>query len=117
MSVTTFQYINLDYLEQMSDGDAEMMQTMIEMLLVEIPEEIEKMQHCVTTNDWEELFQLSHKMKTTLAFIGNEEMISINKTIEHCSRHKVDLPEVPKMVQQVAELAKPALVELQQVSI
>jgi HPt (histidine-containing phosphotransfer) domain-containing protein len=117
MNVTTFQYINLDYLEQMSDGDAEMMQTMIEMLLVEIPEEIAKMQNCTSTNDWDELFQISHKMKTTLAFIGNEEMISINRTIEHCSRHKVDLQELPKMVEQLAALSVSALAELQLVNI
>ena len=113
MSTTiSFQHINLEYLDTMTGGDADTMQQMLDMLIEEIPVEITKMQESVASEDWEEVFQISHKLKTTLAFIGNEEMISINKTIEHCSRHMVDLEEVVSMVEQVSVLAKPVMKEL-----
>ncbi|MBL7814974.1 MAG: Hpt domain-containing protein [Saprospiraceae bacterium] len=111
-TATPFQYINLDYLDTMTAGDVETMQQMLEMLIEEIPTEIEKMINSAASVDWEEVFQISHKLKTTLAFIGNESMISLNKTIEHCTRHNVDLNEVPAMVAQLFELSQPVMGEL-----
>lgn len=111
-TTTTFQYINLDYLDTMTGGDAETMQQMLEMLIEEIPTELTKMQEAASAEDWEEVFQISHKLKMTLAFIGHEEMIAINKTIEHCTRHKVDLHEASPMVEQLSNLADPAVEEL-----
>lgn len=115
MSVTTFNYIQLDYLETMTDGDADMMQTMLEMLIEEIPDEIGKMQTALAAKDWEELFQLSHKMKTTLSFVGNEDMINTNKTLEHCARHQESTDEIPAMVQKIADLSVKVVEELKTV--
>ena len=116
MSVTTFNYIQLDYLETMTDGDAEMLQTMLEMLITEIPDEIGKMQDCVAAKDWQELFQVSHKMKTTLSFVGNQDMINTNKTLEHCSRYEISIEEIPAMVQKLADLTPKVIEELRQVT-
>ncbi len=113
MSTTiSYQHINLEYLETMTGGDAEMMNQMLTMLIDEIPSEIIKMQESVVLKDWEEIFQLSHKLKTTLAFIGNDDMTSLNKTIEHCSRNRVELKDIPPMVEQLSDLSKPTLLEL-----
>ena len=116
MSMTiSHQYINLDYLDTMTGGDAETMQQMLDMLIEEIPTELSKMQDAVAVSDWNEVFQISHKLKMTLAFIGHEEMVSINKTIEHCARHTVDIHEIPKMAKQLSDLSKPAVEELKNV--
>ena len=113
MSTTlSFRHINLDYLDTMTGGDAETMQQMLDMLIEEIPTELTKMQVALAAKDWEEVFQISHKLKMTLAFIGHEDMISINKTVEHCTRHKVDLHEVAIMVEQLAFLSDPSVEEL-----
>ena len=116
MSTTiSFQHINLEYLETMTGGDADMMNQMIHMLIDEIPVEIVKMQECSAAKDWEEIFQLSHKLKTTLAFIGNDDISSLNKTIEHCSRNRIDIKEIPPMIEQLSELSEPIVAELKTV--
>ena len=63
--MSTYQFLNLDYLNMMSDGDDDMKATMIEMLVEEIPEEMEKMKELYTATDWNELREVSHKMKST----------------------------------------------------
>ncbi|MDZ7880107.1 MAG: hypothetical protein U5L45_20685 [Saprospiraceae bacterium] len=110
----TYKYINLDYLDTMTGGDEEMKNEMISMLTLEIPDEMAKMQAATAAADWEEVFQISHKFKTTLSFIGNEEMITTNKTVEYCSRHRVDVAEISKMVAQLAEKTPFVLEELKQ---
>jgi HPt (histidine-containing phosphotransfer) domain-containing protein len=115
MLVINYQYIQLDYLETMTDGDSDMMQTMLDMLIIEIPEEMEKMKIALAANDLEELFQLSHKMKTTLSFIGNEDMIEANKKLEHNSRHVENVETIPTLVHILDDLAVKVVEELQQV--
>jgi HPt (histidine-containing phosphotransfer) domain-containing protein len=116
MTVTmTYNHINLEYLDTMTGGDDEMRNEMLSMLIIEIPDEMGKMQDATAASDWEEVFQISHKFKTTLSFIGNEEMITTNKTVEYCSRHRVDVTEIPAMVAQLAERMPLVLEELKQI--
>lgn len=92
--MTSTQLINLDYLKLMAEGDAELEKTMLEMVLTELEEEFTKIQELYALQNWHELFQVSHKMKSTLAFVGNHEMTEANKEIEHRTRNKVKLEEV-----------------------
>ena len=82
MDNNTFLHINLEYMDMMSDGDADMKKTMLEMLIDEMPEEFQKMRNAIQANNWAELASVSHKMKSTLAFVGNDEMTSANKELE-----------------------------------
>ncbi len=109
----TYNYINLEYLDTMTGGDEEMKSEMLSMLIIEIPDEMAKLQAATAAADWEEVFQISHKFKTTLSFIGNEDLVNTNKTVEHCSRHRIDVAEIPPMVAQIAEKIPLVMAELQ----
>jgi HPt (histidine-containing phosphotransfer) domain-containing protein len=111
----TYNYINLDYLNTMTGGDDDMKREMLSMLIVEIPDEMGKLQAATAAADWEEVFQISHKFKTTLSFIGNEDLTNTNKTVEHCSRHRIDVEEIPPMVAQIAEKIPFVMTELKSV--
>ena len=112
MVTTKFEYLNLDYLNIMTGNDTEMMQTMISMLVEELPVEIEKMHTTLQNKDWNELFNISHKMKTTLSFIGNNEMTEINKDVEHHARNQKHLELLPDMIQRLDHLGVHALREM-----
>jgi len=92
--MTSTQVINLQYLKTMAEGDADLEKTMLEMILDELPGEFASMQELYAKQDWHELFQMSHKMKSTLAFVGNAEMTEANKAVEYRTRNKVNLEEV-----------------------
>ena len=84
--MSAYQFLNLDYLNMMADGDDDMKATMIEMLVDEIPEEMEKMKQLYDDGDWNELREVSHKMKSTLGFVGNHAMTTANKEIEDIAK-------------------------------
>ena len=111
----TYNYINLDYLDTMTGGDDEMKSEMLSMLIAEIPDEMDKLTAATAASDWEEVFQISHKFKTTLSFIGNEDLVNTNKTVEHCSRHRIDVEEIPPMVAQLAAKIPFVMAELRSV--
>ena len=109
---TDFQFINLSYLDLMSDGDEEMKLTMIEMLLSEIPEEMEKLQTSYDEKNWVQLREVSHKMKSTLSFVGNEAMTEANKRIEDIAKSVSGLEELPDLLDKLMDIYPKALNEL-----
>jgi len=94
----TYQFINLEYLDLMSDGDNGMKKILLEMLLDELPTEFEKMIACSDSKSWNDLSEVSHKMKSTLAYVGNDEMTVSNKTIEILSKTEQDLDQIPTLL-------------------
>ena len=82
MEVKVYNFINLDYLDMMSDGDLEMKKVMLDMLFEELPAELAKMRELANSGDWKELSSVAHKMKSTLSFVGCDAMTSANTDIE-----------------------------------
>lgn len=111
---TTYKYINLDYMEMMSEGDASMKMVMIEMLLEELPQEIEKMGALTTDENWSELMSVSHKMKSTLAFVGNDKMTEANKQIETLSKNAQQSTMIPELMTELKRITPEVIAELQQ---
>jgi len=109
---TTYQFINLSYLDLMSDGDEEMKATMIEMLLEEVPEEMSKMQDLYEAKDWKELREVSHKMKSTLSFIGNDAMTTANQQVEEIAKDGEGTDALPALLATLLEIYPKALEEL-----
>ncbi|MBI1226119.1 MAG: hypothetical protein GC192_12865 [Bacteroidetes bacterium] len=98
MQATSTTHINLDYLRLMADNDDEMIQTMLAMLLEELPEEMGKIQELCQAENWDELTRVSHKMKSTLAFVGNDDMTNANKELERITKYKTDIQLAPSLV-------------------
>ncbi len=112
MNVNAYAHINLDYLDLMSDGDVEMKKVMLEMLFDELPSEIKKMSVCLKEEDWDELRSVSHKMKSTLAFVGNEEMTMANKVLEQNAKNRENFDEMPSLLAVLENTHEAVIAEL-----
>jgi HPt (histidine-containing phosphotransfer) domain-containing protein len=109
---TTTTYTNLSYLRLMADNDEEMVQTMLGMLLEELPEELDKIKALHEEKNWEELGKISHKMKSTLAFVGNEPMTNANKEIEQLAKSGAELDKIGSLIAILDHHAPAVLKEL-----
>jgi len=108
-----YNYINLDYIDLMTDGDNDMKATMLEMLLEELPTEIEKMKSHLSAQEWEDLFKAAHKMKSTLSFIGNDNMTQANIAVEHKAKHEENLDHIPQHLEVLENTYLKAVFEIQ----
>lgn len=104
--------INTDYLDLMSDGDTDMKKMMLEMMLEEIPAEIEKMNALIQEGNWKTLKEVSHKMKSTLSFVGNPEMTESNKIIEEIAKSEGAYDRLPTLIDSLLDLTPKVLKEL-----
>lgn len=108
-----YNYINLDYIDLMTDGDNDMKATMLEMLLEEIPTELEKMRAHLDGQEWEDLFKAAHKMKSTLSFIGNDGMTQANTAMEHNAKQEENLDKIPQYLSVLENTYLNAVLEIQ----
>jgi PAS domain S-box-containing protein len=104
--------IDLSYMELMADGDDDMKKVMLELLFEEPVEEIKMMHTFVQRKDWSSLKNVSHKMKSTLAFVGNDTLTETNKAIEKSAMEETNLDKLPELVLKLDKLYQAALVEL-----
>ncbi len=104
--------IDLSYMDMMADGDNDMKKIMLELLFEEPVQEIESMYPMLKSEDWDSIERVSHKMKSTLAFVGNDTLTETNKKIEHNSKNRVNLEKLPKLIKILDVLYKKVLVQL-----
>ena len=112
MNDQTYAYINLEYMDMMSDGDDGMKKVMLEMLLEELPLEVEKMNNLAAESNWTDLGAVSHKMKSTLSFVGNENMTNANRDIEMICKSGEGLEKIPELLRALTENTPFAVGEL-----
>ena len=114
MNVKIYKYINLDYLDMMSDGDDSMKKTMLEMLLEELPREFGEMTTLLEQKKWETLSSVSHKMKSTLAFVGNEEMTKANQQVEQLAKSNPSTESLEDLLNSLVRLCPMVITELEE---
>lgn len=117
---TMFKYIKLDYLNSLLGDDLETKETMLTMLLDEIPNEIKIINEAHKANDWITVRNAAHKLKSTLNFIANDKMTAANIEIEQITKNNGDLERLPTLIQILNEMqpfvikdVKLAIVEMQ----
>ncbi|MEM1325574.1 MAG: Hpt domain-containing protein [Bacteroidota bacterium] len=114
-SVST-RHINLSYLLLMADGDLPMQKLMLSMLLDEMPAQLEKMNLAFEQTDWHTLRRLSHKMKTTLSFVGNHELILADHELVEELKTTQNEALIAECLHRLNELMPIALEELKMVN-
>ena len=112
---TAFEYINPEYLDLMTEGDVDTKKVILEMLFEELPSELSRMRDLNDSKNWEELWQASHKMKSTLPFVGNEEMIATNINIEQSAKEENEVEEIKDLLDKLDDLYPKALAELKEI--
>jgi HPt (histidine-containing phosphotransfer) domain-containing protein len=92
------QLFDLSYLNQIFQGNKEMVNNIIKLFLEQVPEYIEEMQECVDRNDLRSLHPLAHKAKSSVAMLGLKNMETSIIQIEQDSKHNRNLDTLPNLV-------------------
>lgn len=77
-----YKFINMEYLDSVSGGDAEIVNEIVVMFRDQSIEIYNEMQSLLASNDYHSLGLLAHKAKSSVAIMGMEEMSALLKTFE-----------------------------------
>ena len=81
MVTKNYQHINLTYLDLMTDGDPETRNTLLDLLVEELQTVPAQLREACERSEWVAALGIAHKMKSSLAFVGNDELIRSNQAL------------------------------------
>lgn len=93
--------INLNYLEDITAGDKEVIIEMLQLLIDESPKHIQNMQNHAANSAWDELGASAHTLKPMMLYIGLTDLHELVQTIEQRSKKQEHLDKIPDMVQEL----------------
>ena len=98
---TTSVLYDLSYLNQVFQGNREMINNIISLFLQQVPDYIREMEECVRKNEPLSLHPLAHKAKSSISMLGIKEMETDILAIEVNSKNLRNLDELPGLVHRV----------------
>ncbi len=109
--VSTFT-IDWKHFSALCSGDTHIMDEVAKMLIDEIPTELLALNTAVSGKNWSEVFDICHKLKTTVSFFGNTKLNNIVKTMEFSARHNVDTHLIIDLKRQCSDILNTIRAEL-----
>jgi HPt (histidine-containing phosphotransfer) domain-containing protein len=94
---------DLSYLNQVFQGNREMVNNIINLFLQQVPEYVHQMEECIRKNEPMSLHPLAHKAKSSIAMLGIKDMEDDIIQIEQDSKHLRNLDALPRLVARVRD--------------
>ncbi len=103
---------SLDKINEMAEGDQDFIVSVVTVFLEEVPEDLESLEKALEENNYEQVYQLAHKIKPNVDLLGMEqtraaalEMETLGKSESNMSEIKSIFPSLKADIHQVvAEL-------------
>ncbi len=114
MPDSSYNYIDFSYLKSISGGDAETERTILQMLLTDMEQLCPMLRSNFESSKIEEVEKVAHKLKTSLAFSGNTEIMESNDAVLEIARTQRELDKVPTLISKIEELTPLIIQELHQ---
>lgn len=102
IQTTTVRY-DLSYLNQVFQGNREMINNIINLFLQQVPEYIREMEECIRKNEPLSLHPLAHKAKSSVSMLGIKDMETDILQIEQDSKHLRNLDGLSYLVTRVRD--------------
>lgn len=103
---------DLTYLKSISRGNNEFVKKMINSVIIQVSEDIEKMQKLAADNDWEGLSFTAHRTKPSFHFIGMKTVQESISVIEQNAKERIQLELIPELVSNLSTIFEKAKKEL-----
>jgi HPt (histidine-containing phosphotransfer) domain-containing protein len=104
--------INLQYLRELSLGDADFEHAIIRQFIVQVPEELDLLQEAIGSRRFVKIKGIAHGMKSSVAYMGLTE--KLNPFLQRMETEAVLQPDAPHFeedFEQVKTICQQALAE------
>jgi len=108
---------DLTYLKNMTEGNAELIQEMIDIFTVQVKEYTKNMKEFYQRKNWTELSRLAHKAKSSVAIMGMDDLAEMLKKFEMLAMDKKDVEKYPEYIKRFIEDCARACEELKNTQI
>lgn len=112
-----FKHINMDYLNEMSDGSQDLVRDLISMFIKQVPVFSEQLDNLYQCGDYISLGKLAHKIKSSVAMMGISELTTDMKTLEFIAKEGKEKEKYPVYISKFKTISSEAIIELNDILI
>lgn len=116
MSKDKRRLINLSYLNEISDGDNDLVLEIINIFITEVPTYIMMMKDYHQKEYWNELSKLAHKAKASSSIMGMKQLTNELKNLEILAKEKKDTRLYSSFILNIENQFNLAIEELKMIS-
>ncbi len=95
--------LNLSYLERITGGNENLRRQILELLIIETPEELQKLEEFTKERNWPRVRGVAHKMKSSATYMGLNQTLSKLKQIEENANTQTSLEQIPDWVREASK--------------
>lgn len=88
---------SLDKINEMAEGDDEFIISVISVFLEEVPADLEALEKALEEMDFEQVYQLAHKIKPNVDLLGMDQTRAVALEIETLGKNKASIEEMKKV--------------------
>jgi len=96
----------------MSDGSNELIRDLIKMFIKQVPVFTEQLDGYYKSGDFYSLGKLAHKIKSSVAMMGINELTTDMKTLENIAEDGKDKERYPLLISNFKAISSEAIIEL-----
>ena len=85
---------NLDKINEMAGGDEDFINSVISVFLEEVPQDLEGLENALEQQNYEQVYQLAHKIKPNVDLLGMEQTRAIALQIETLGKNEANMSEI-----------------------
>lgn len=85
---------SLDKINEMADGDNEFINSVIAVFLEEVPQDLESLERALEIGDFEQVYQLAHKIKPNVDLLGMEQTRAAALEIETLGKSEANMAQI-----------------------
>ena len=105
-------YTNLEYLKEITDGDKQIIQELIQLFLMQVPDFIANMNKYYNSGDYISLGKEAHKAKSSLQIMGMSELEKEMKTLQLRTIDGAEVENYPVYIRHFEIQCQAAILEL-----
>ena len=107
-----FQMINLDYLNEISEGNDDLMNDLVEMFFEQVPDYQKSLNDLYQKKDWLNLGKIAHKAKSAILMVGMNDLAEKLKKLEENAKEGKNIDEYQEIIAKFVRESDFALKEL-----
>lgn len=102
----------LNKINEMAEGDSDFISSVIGVFLEEVPEDLQILEAAVNSGDFQQIYQLSHKLKPNVDLLEMESTRALALEMETMGKNQEDLEGIRTRFIRLKQDVDQAVVEL-----
>ncbi len=111
-SSTTYKFINLDNLRELSGGDPVFMSAILGKIVDRMPSSLDELAELLANGEYEELKRAAHSLKSSSGYAGCMDLKDRLQKIEHLAGSGNELQRIPGLLKEAQEIGVEVVKEL-----